>query len=222
MKTWFEWSIRRHINVAWRWALVATAVLVAPTQVSMQLKGAPIPVSWIPWELPQTVYMNIVALYLIVFLSYLVIAVVSKQVQVEEKTREESRDCLMWGLAVGTIVSFIAVFCMTAEPKNLPWLITILAFLGLPCSIGLGFALGSVTPEKKLKGEATQWLHFFLGCGLSSILVLGITFGPVPLLVIGLDLLLIAAVSFVLTEIVRFLNRKSLWSSIGSWLIAAE
>jgi hypothetical protein len=219
MKTWFEWSLGRHINVAWRWALVAMVVFIAPTQISMLLKGILLQVSWIPEKLPQTLFMNTVALYLIVLLSYLTVIAVSKQT--EEKARKGFRDCLRNGLIAGIILSCLALL-VASEPQNRSWLVNALAILGLPFSIGLGSTLGFAVPKRKLEEDEIQYLAFFLGCGLTSILLLGIGLGPVPLLVIGLGLILIAAISFGLTELVRFFNRKSLWTHIGNWLIAAE
>lgn len=211
MRTWYEWSMRRHLNVAWRWASVATVVLIAPTQIMMQ--G-----TYWPWELPQNILLNAITLYLIFLLSYLTVAVVSKLV-VEEKAKEKPKDSLAYGLSAGTILSFF-LLCATGDPNAHYLPIVVLTLFGGLYAIGLGFALGSVTPEEKLKEGDAGFLFFPLSCGLILILALSIGLGPGPLLVILLGLLLITAISFGLTKVVRFLNRRNVWSSIGSWLIA--
>lgn len=217
MKDWFEWPLRRHFNVAWRWALVAAIVLVGPTQKIMQLKGGLVSIGWIPWKLPQGSFWDGAALFLIVLLSYLTVGVVSKQV--EKEWRKEYETWLVTGLVGGVVASLIALGIAT-NIQNHSDLTAAVTSLGLLYAIFLGLAVGSVAPEKKLGEGATDIMAIFLSCGLTIILTLAVVVGSVSLLVIELGLLLVVVASFGLTKFVRFLNQKSVFSKIGRWLIA--
>jgi len=198
--------------------LVAALVLAGLTEKTMQLIGAPVSIGWIPWKLPQGgPFRKGAALYLIVFLSYLTVGIVSKQV--EKKLGKEYQNSLGGGLVAGVIFSLLGLL-IAPNTQNHSWLTAVLTIFGLLYAIFLGVAVGSVAPEKKLGEGTAEGTAVLLGCGLTLILGLSIAIGPILLLVIEGGLLLVVAAFFGVTKFIRYLDQISVLSRIGRWLIA--
>jgi len=213
VEKWYEWPIRRHFQVFWRWSLlVALTYAVFATIIGRE------------------VLLGTIMVFLTVALCYLTARVIYKSIEHLNANQDENFGGFLSGIFLGTIAYLVIWllgqgFLIHNHVESWAFLLI------LSLSIGPNFQL-KVGKHGQCESPITFFFSFLFGLGLggSLVIILGMGFQSHPiqaflaissvLTIIGTSYILSRIIAFCLKLIISFLNQIRFRQKAAKWLIA--